>query len=259
MTSWRRTSTSFTPRFSSPSSSPPSCGMIAIYYGIIDQPDRVRKLHTPRRLSGWRRRLPWLVRRSGCQPVPHPQPGHRHPDPPRIKLSHRLGAGDIVLLGLVDDIRSVKPGSRSAARSSPHLPALSQDSAPTCSTDLSSSPSRSACTISSAAMSMSPTIVGTVSVHPGHLPRCRLLQRHQSHGRPRWPVRRRHRCHRRRFPVPRRHLATVGGSNASTPIRIVLALALLGAVLGFVPYNFNPASIFMGDAGSMFLGFACAA
>jgi UDP-GlcNAc:undecaprenyl-phosphate/decaprenyl-phosphate GlcNAc-1-phosphate transferase len=28
-------------------------------------------------------------------------------------------------------------------------------------------------------------------------------------------------------------------------------------VLGFVPYNFNPASIFMGDTGSMFLGFAC--
>jgi UDP-GlcNAc:undecaprenyl-phosphate GlcNAc-1-phosphate transferase len=41
-------------------------------------------------------------------------------------------------------------------------------------------------------------------------------------------------------------------------VRIVLALALLGAVLGFVPYNFNPASIFMGDAGSMFLGYSCA-
>lgn len=40
--------------------------------------------------------------------------------------------------------------------------------------------------------------------------------------------------------------------------RVVLALALLGAVLGFVPFNFNPASIFMGDTGSMFLGFACA-
>jgi UDP-GlcNAc:undecaprenyl-phosphate GlcNAc-1-phosphate transferase len=39
-------------------------------------------------------------------------------------------------------------------------------------------------------------------------------------------------------------------------LRIVLALALLGGVLGFIPYNFNPASIFMGDTGSMFLGFA---
>ena len=41
-------------------------------------------------------------------------------------------------------------------------------------------------------------------------------------------------------------------------MRVVLALALLGAVLGFVLFNFNPASIFMGDTGSMFLGFSCA-
>ncbi len=39
--------------------------------------------------------------------------------------------------------------------------------------------------------------------------------------------------------------------------RVVLALALLAAVVAFVPYNFNPASIFMGDTGSMFLGFTC--
>jgi UDP-GlcNAc:undecaprenyl-phosphate/decaprenyl-phosphate GlcNAc-1-phosphate transferase len=41
------------------------------------------------------------------------------------------------------------------------------------------------------------------------------------------------------------------------PVRICLALALLGALLGFLPFNFNPASIFMGDTGSMFLGFMC--
>lgn len=40
---------------------------------------------------------------------------------------------------------------------------------------------------------------------------------------------------------------------------VVLAAALAGAVLGFLPYNFNPAKIFMGDAGSMFLGYALAA
>mgnify|MGYP005845739039 CR=1 FL=1 len=32
---------------------------------------------------------------------------------------------------------------------------------------------------------------------------------------------------------------------------------MLGGELGIVPYNFNPASIFMGDTGSMFLGFSC--
>ena len=41
-------------------------------------------------------------------------------------------------------------------------------------------------------------------------------------------------------------------------IIVLLSFALLGAVLGFLPYNFNPASIFMGDAGSMFLGFMAA-
>lgn len=40
-------------------------------------------------------------------------------------------------------------------------------------------------------------------------------------------------------------------------VRIVLCLALLGAVLGFLPHNFNPASIFLGDSGSLLLGYVC--
>ncbi len=56
------------------------------------------------------------------------------------------------------------------------------------------------------------------------------------------------------------HLAMRGGGVNTNwaALRVILGLALLGAVLGFIPYNFNPASIFMGDTGSMFLGFACA-
>jgi UDP-GlcNAc:undecaprenyl-phosphate GlcNAc-1-phosphate transferase len=38
-----------------------------------------------------------------------------------------------------------------------------------------------------------------------------------------------------------------------------LAAAVLGATIGFLIYNFNPASIFMGDSGSLFLGFVLAA
>jgi len=38
-----------------------------------------------------------------------------------------------------------------------------------------------------------------------------------------------------------------------------LAAALVGACLGFLRYNFYPASIFMGDSGSNFLGFVLAA
>jgi len=40
---------------------------------------------------------------------------------------------------------------------------------------------------------------------------------------------------------------------------IVLCMAVLGAVLGFLVYNFNPASIFLGDAGSLLLGYLCIA
>lgn len=42
------------------------------------------------------------------------------------------------------------------------------------------------------------------------------------------------------------------------PASIVLSAALAGSSLGFLPFNFNPAKIFMGDAGSMFLGFGLA-
>lgn len=34
-----------------------------------------------------------------------------------------------------------------------------------------------------------------------------------------------------------------------------MAMILIGATLGFLRYNFNPAQIFMGDTGSMFLGY----
>ena len=36
---------------------------------------------------------------------------------------------------------------------------------------------------------------------------------------------------------------------------LLMSAAYMGAVLGFLVYNFNPASIFMGDAGSLFIGF----
>ena len=42
------------------------------------------------------------------------------------------------------------------------------------------------------------------------------------------------------------------------PIAILLTTILAGSCLGFLPYNFNPASIFMGDTGSTFLGFILA-
>ena len=40
---------------------------------------------------------------------------------------------------------------------------------------------------------------------------------------------------------------------------LILALALAGAIAGFLRYNFNPASIFLGDCGSLFIGFLLSA
>ncbi|MAH95909.1 MAG: glycosyltransferase family 4 protein [Limisphaerales bacterium] len=40
---------------------------------------------------------------------------------------------------------------------------------------------------------------------------------------------------------------------------VFISACLSGAILGFLVYNFSPASIFMGDSGSMFIGFGIAA
>ncbi len=38
----------------------------------------------------------------------------------------------------------------------------------------------------------------------------------------------------------------------------IISVSLVGAIAGFLPYNFNPAKIFMGDTGATFLGFILA-
>lgn len=42
------------------------------------------------------------------------------------------------------------------------------------------------------------------------------------------------------------------------PATALLAIILAGSALGFLPYNFNPAKIFLGDSGSQFLGYMLA-
>jgi len=54
------------------------------------------------------------------------------------------------------------------------------------------------------------------------------------------------------------HLATWGFSEVGDPVRIIICLSLVGCVFGFLPFNRYPAKIFMGDAGSMLLGFITA-
>ena len=55
------------------------------------------------------------------------------------------------------------------------------------------------------------------------------------------------------------HLATWGFSQTGDPVRIIICLGLVGTACGFLPFNRYPAKIFMGDAGSMLLGFMMAA
>src|SRR6185295_19958146 len=43
------------------------------------------------------------------------------------------------------------------------------------------------------------------------------------------------------------------------PFARIAAVALAGALLGFLWFNFNPALIFMGDSGSLFVGFVLSA
>jgi UDP-GlcNAc:undecaprenyl-phosphate/decaprenyl-phosphate GlcNAc-1-phosphate transferase len=55
------------------------------------------------------------------------------------------------------------------------------------------------------------------------------------------------------------HRSTWGFSDVGDPVRVIICLALFGGVCGFLPFNRHPAKIFMGDAGSMMLGFTVAA
>jgi UDP-GlcNAc:undecaprenyl-phosphate GlcNAc-1-phosphate transferase len=50
------------------------------------------------------------------------------------------------------------------------------------------------------------------------------------------------------------HMHSVGQPSVA-----LLPLALLGALLGFLPYNFAPARVFLGSAGAFFLGYALSA
>ena len=49
------------------------------------------------------------------------------------------------------------------------------------------------------------------------------------------------------------------GAVMSSPAIMITSASLFGACMGFLPYNFNPAKIFMGDTGAMFLGYIVAA
>jgi UDP-GlcNAc:undecaprenyl-phosphate/decaprenyl-phosphate GlcNAc-1-phosphate transferase len=54
-------------------------------------------------------------------------------------------------------------------------------------------------------------------------------------------------------------LVRANGNDPGAYTPALLAVVLAGACLGFLPHNFNPARIFMGDSGSMLIGLMLAA
>jgi UDP-GlcNAc:undecaprenyl-phosphate GlcNAc-1-phosphate transferase len=51
---------------------------------------------------------------------------------------------------------------------------------------------------------------------------------------------------------------TVIAWQSSLPLGVCIGVALLGGLLGFLPHNFPPARIFLGDTGSLFIGYTLA-
>ena len=78
-------------------------------------------------------------------------------------------------------------------------------------------------------------------------------ERHQPHRRPRRP-RLRHRGHRGAALFLYADRLFKAGLLEGSNIGPLVAAITVGICVGFLPHNFNPARIFMGDAGAMFLG-----
>jgi UDP-GlcNAc:undecaprenyl-phosphate/decaprenyl-phosphate GlcNAc-1-phosphate transferase len=237
---------------------------IALYYGIVDQPDKIRKLHgSPvAYLGGVAVLMGWLAGLAISEFVRVPLSegalgGYLH-----VKLSIVVGAIVTVSLGFLDDVRSVKPRIKIAGQvfaaafllyegvgrqcAGPLLAPLNvrlvnmlnlpQGSdffpawvTPVCSSLLVLVIVVGCCNATNLMDGLDGLCGGVTAIIAGGF----------------------------LFLAVNLAMRGIGDPNLAA-LRVVLGLALVGAVLGFVPYNFNPASIFMGDAGSMFLGFACA-
>lgn len=48
---------------------------------------------------------------------------------------------------------------------------------------------------------------------------------------------------------------TTSANQEAMALIALISLSFAGSTIGFLPYNFNPAKIFLGDAGSMFIGY----
>ncbi|HEV2293140.1 MAG TPA: MraY family glycosyltransferase [Tepidisphaeraceae bacterium] len=247
---------------------------IAIYYNIIDEPDAIRKMHnTPvAYLGGVAVFLGWMAGLALSQflSLHRSEPGllpYVH-----VRFSIVLGACVIVILGLWDDIRRINPWMKIGgqvfaavclliegvgvncaapllaplgARIQHHLGPQLLSSLGLAAQPLPLFPEPFVIAVSSVmVIALVVFCCNATNLMDGLDGLCGGVTAIIAAG----------------FLFLAVHMAMYGGGINSNwdALRVVLGLALLGALLGFIPYNFNPASIFMGDTGSMFLGFACA-
>jgi len=246
----------------------PMMRVVASYYGIVDNPDRVRKMHSVpvAYLGGVAVFLGWLsgLAMSQFRKMPIQEPGLN----PQVTISFAIVAGAtvIIVLGLWDDVLTLKPWMKICGQVLAALFLLAEGFGTRCTGLLFESINGwiHIQHISNSSLSFLPLIPGWVTsvtswfavivvvvgccnatnLMDGLDGLCSGVTAIISGG----------------FLFLAIHLATNSGSFDPNmdAMRVVIAIALLGAVLGFIPYNFNPASIFMGDTGSMFLGYVCA-
>jgi UDP-GlcNAc:undecaprenyl-phosphate GlcNAc-1-phosphate transferase len=239
----------------------PVMRQIALYYGIIDQPDLVRKLHNSpvAYLGGVAVFLGWLAGMAISQflTVHRLESGLNHL---RIPVPVVLAAGTIVVLGLWDDVRKAPPWLKIVVQVLAALMLLYSGIGTHCTEPVfapvvsrlgryytwNAALYQAFVTVTSGLFTIA-LVVGccnATNLMDGLDGLCGGVTAVIAAG----------------FVFLAVHMAMYGINQDanSDGMRVVLGLALLGGVLGFIPFNFNPASIFLGDAGSMFIGFSCA-
>lgn len=247
----------------------PVMRIVASYYGIVDKPDGLRKIHREpvAYLGGVAVFLGWLAGLTFAQfLVLHRAPLQEIVGAPKIPFAIAAGGIVIMLLGLFDDIRGISPKIKIGGQILAAGLLLSQKIGIKCMYPVvatiderlylwtySALPPGSflivpewVAMVASAGFVVALVVFccNAANLMDGMDGLCGGVTAIIAAG----------------YVFLAVHIAT-GGTQFPTntdAVRVIIALALLGGVLGFVPYNFNPASIFMGDTGSMFLGFAIA-
>ncbi len=236
----------------------PIMRQVAIYYGIIDQPDQIRKLHAApvAYLGGIAVFIGWVAGLASSQiHIPIDEIGSPHL---QVKLNIILGAFVIVILGLWDDVKRIPPRNKILFQAITAIILLKGGVGSHCLDPVLNPVNYHLQIVFGPHFHIPHPIIDILSwsfvvcmvvgccnatnLMDGLDGLCGGVTAVIAAG----------------FLFLAVQLAIISLEPDWDAVRIVLALSLLGAVLGFVPYNFNPASIFMGDAGSMFLGYSCA-